>query len=392
MSRRVVLIVLDSLGVGAAPDSCAYGDEGCNTLAHIARAVEGLDIPHLQSLGLANIVPLFGVEPVARPRASLGRMQEQSPGKDTTTGHWELMGVVLPRPFPTYPQGFPPELIRQFEQRIGRPTLGNIVASGTVIIEELGPEHMETGFPIVYTSADSVFQIAAHEQIIPLEELYSYCRIAREMLQGEHAVGRVIARPFVGQPGQFVRTAHRHDFSLAPPPTWLDAICAQGLEVIGVGKIYDIFAGQGISRSYATSGNKEGMERILQLLNTASPGVIFANLVDFDQLYGHRNDAVGYARALEEFDAYLPRLIDNLGEEDIFIITADHGCDPTAPGTDHTREYVPLLVSGTLVRSGVDLGTRATFADVGASVADFLGVRGEGLAGKSFWKDIRREE
>ncbi len=388
MDRRVILIILDSVGVGSAPDSHCFGDQGCNTLAHTADAVGGLNLPNLGRLGLGNIIPIQGVAPVSQPLAAYGRMQEKSPGKDTTTGHWEMMGLVLEQGFPTYPHGFPVEVIAEFERLIGRKTLGNKVASGTVIIEELGREHLQTGYPIVYTSADSVFQIAAHEEIIPLDLLYQMCQTAREMLTGEHAVGRVIARPFVGEPGSFTRTAHRHDYSLEPPEHILDHLIADGCRVVGIGKIKDIFAGRGVTDSSPTSGNQEGVDKILIALQDGSRGLIFANLVDFDQLYGHRNDPAGYAQALEDFDRRLSEIIGVMSQEDLLIITADHGCDPTTPGTDHTREYVPLLVYGADIRPA-DLGTRSTFADVGQSVADHLGVATKNMAGKSFLPELR---
>lgn len=388
MSRRVILIVLDSVGVGETPDSHLFCDQGCNTLKHTAEAVGGLNVPSLQKLGLGNIAGISGVPPASEPKAAYGKMQEKSAGKDTTTGHWEIMGLVMERPFPTYPQGFPRELIEEFERRIGSKTLGNKPASGTVIIEEMGREHMETGYPIVYTSADSVFQIAAHEEVIPLEQLYQMCKTARELLTGEHAVGRVIARPFIGEPGSFKRTANRHDYSLEPPDNILDHLVAHGFEVIGVGKIADIFAGKGITQTLPTTGNQDGVDKLLAVLDQDFTGLVFANLVDFDMLYGHRNDPQGYARALEEFDARLPEILSKLREEDLLIITADHGCDPCHPGTDHTREYVPLLVYGAVIKP-VDLGVRSTFADVGQSVADYLGVPASHLAGKSFLPETR---
>lgn len=376
MKRRVMLIVLDGVGIGALPDAHLFGDEGSNTLGNVARQV-GLNLPHLQRLGLGNIAPLEGIDPVAAPLAAYGKMAERSPGKDTTTGHWEMAGIILTKPFPVYPNGFPPEIIAEFEKRIGRQVLGNKPASGTVIIEELGAEHLATGKPIVYTSADSVFQIAAHEEVIPLEELYWMCRVAREILQGEHAVGRVIARPFIGRPGSFQRTANRHDFSLAPPsPTMLELVEAKGLEVVGVGKISDIYAGRGITRSLPTKSNMEGVDRTLKAWESLSAGLVFTNLVDYDMKFGHRNNAEGFAAALEEFDRRLPELMGVLEEDDLLIITADHGNDPTTPSTDHSREYVPLLIYGPQVKGGVYLGVRPTFADVGATVVDYLGAGG----------------
>ena len=384
MGKRAIVIVLDSMGVGECADSCLYCDQGSNTLANTAKAVGGLNLPHMQTIGLGNILDIMGVAAVTNPVGAYGKMQEKSPGKDTTTGHWELMGLELTQAFPTYPEGFPPELIAQFEQQIGRKTIGNVVASGTEIIKELGPQHMRTGCPIVYTSADSVFQIAAHEEIIPLETLYHYCRVARELLQKEHAVGRVIARPFIGQPGNFVRTANRHDFSKEPDITLLDKVKESGQAVIGIGKIKDIFAGRGVTESHSTVNNQDGIDKILQGLKKDFTGLLFANLVDFDQLYGHRNDPHGYARALEEFDQRLPEITNLLGPQDLFIITADHGCDPTTVSTDHSREYVPLLVYGMELQRGVDLGCRETFADVAATIAEHLGIA-YNLAGKSFY-------
>ncbi|WP_461368245.1 phosphopentomutase [Candidatus Darwinibacter acetoxidans] len=386
--KRLIMIVLDSVGVGELPDAHLYGDEGSNTLGHVAEAVGGLNLPHLQRLGLGNITPVRGVPPTEEPQAAWGKMAELSKGKDTTTGHWEIAGLILNRPFPTYPSGFPREIIDEFERRIGRKTLGNYPASGTVIIDELGAEHLETGFPIVYTSADSVFQIAAHEEIVPLEQLYHWCRIARELLTGEHAAARVIARPFLGQPGSFQRTANRQDFSVAPfEPTVLDALTQGGIPVYGVGKISDIFAGQGITESVPSKSNQEGVDRVLDLLSTKQEEcLIFANLVDFDMLWGHRNDAQGYARGLEEFDARLPEILSKLQAEDLLLILADHGCDPTTPSTDHSREYVPLLVTGQAVQP-VHLGVRSTFADVAKTAAHYFAIHYE-TVGKSFLPEI----
>ncbi len=385
--RRVTIVVLDSVGIGALPDAERYGDAGSDTLGHLAAAVGGLHLPHLARFGLGNIAPLAGVAPSPQPLAAFGRMAEKSAGKDTTTGHWEMCGIVLDKPFPTYPDGFPPEVIEPFCRAIGRRVLGNKVASGTEIIVELGAEHVRTGWPIVYTSADSVFQIAAHEEIIPLPELYRICQAARHILQGEHAVGRVIARPFTGAPGQFRRTANRHDFSLPPPgATLLDLVAAAGKDVWAVGKISDVFAGRSVARSQPTRDNMEGIDCTLAFLRQpreGGPALIFANLVDFDMLWGHRNDPAGYAQGLAAFDARLPELAAAVGEDDMFIITADHGCDPTTPGTDHTREYVPLLVYSPGGQAGVDLGTRSTFADLGATVAEALGVANPG-PGRSF--------
>ncbi len=386
--RRVLLIVLDSVGIGALPDAGEYGDAGANTLLHVARGVGGLNVPNLQNLGLGNILPVPGVDASDRPRAAFGKMQEKSAGKDTTTGHWEMAGVVLTQPFPTYPDGFPQEIIGPFEEKIGRKVLGNKMASGTEIIEELGKEHMETGCPIVYTSADSVFQIAAHEEVIPVEELYRMCRVARELLTGEHGVGRVIARPFAGEPGSFQRTARRHDFSLEPPEkTVLELVTEAGKDVMAVGKIKDIFAGRGITASLASSSNREGMERIKEFLAADRPGLVFANLVDFDMLYGHRNNVEGYARALAEFDERLPEIMALLAGEDVLVITADHGTDPGFPGTDHTREHVPVLVTGERIRPGVDIGVRESFSDLGATIAEMLGCD-RPKHGKSFAREV----
>ncbi|MBP7331164.1 MAG: phosphopentomutase [Firmicutes bacterium] len=387
MINRVALFVLDSVGVGELPDAGDYGDSGSNTLGNISRAVGGLNMPNLGRLGLGNIIHIEGVPPADDPAASYGRMAEKSAGKDTTTGHWEMAGIIMEKPFPVYPAGFPAGLIKSYEEKIGRKALGNKAASGTAIIEELGAEHMATGFPIVYTSADSVFQVAAHEEIIPLEELYRICRIAREMLTGEHAVGRVIARPFTGEPGRFRRTVNRHDFSLKPTgPTLLDLLVENGVQVTAVGKIKDIFDGQGVTNSVLTRGNNEGMDKSLQLIKSDISGLVFTNLVDFDMLYGHRNNPRGYGDALEEFDRWFPQLLNALKEDDVLIITADHGCDPTTYSTDHSREYVPLLIYGRQVLGGVNLGVRETFADIAATVAEIFGLQFE--VGKSFWKQV----
>lgn len=372
--KRVVLIVLDGVGAGEAPDAAAYGDVGSNSLANTAAAVGGLDLPNLGKLGLGNIIDIQGVPPVPNPAGMFGKMRERSQGKDTTTGHWEIAGVILDRPFPTYPQGFPPDVIAAFRERTGRGVLCNKPASGTVVIEEFGEDHLASGDLIVYTSADSVFQIAAHVDVVSEEELYDICRVARDLLQGEHGVSRVIARPFAGEPGSFVRTAGRRDFSLPPPnETMLDAATDAGLNVWAVGKIADIFAGRGITHSYPTGSNAEGIDRTLRLVREArGSGIIFTNLVETDAVYGHRNDPQGYAAALTEFDAALPNLLQMLLPSDLLIMTADHGVDPTTEGTDHTREYVPLLVYGGPAVPGTALGVRQTFADVGASVRAYL--------------------
>lgn len=379
-SPRVLVIVLDSCGVGALPDAARYGDEGAATLPHTAAACGGLALPSMGRLGLGRITAIPGVPPAPWPAGAFGKMAERSPGKDSTTGHWELMGIVLDRPFPTYPQGFPPEVIEPFEARIGYRVLGNRPASGTEIIKELGEEHLRTGRPIVYTSADSVFQIAAHEARTPVDELYRYCGIAREILTGPHAVGRVIARPFVGEPGTFVRTDRRRDFSLLPPaPTVLDRIHGAGLPVVAIGKIHDLFAGRGITEPVHTHDDLEGMQATLRAMDTTPAGLIFTNLVDLDTLFGHRNNPQGYGRDLEQIDAEMAKVVARMGTNDLLMITADHGNDPTSPSTDHSREYVPLLVAGARIRGGVDLGIRQTFADVGATVAQALGVEPPGV-------------
>ncbi len=383
-AKRVALIVLDSVGCGDAPDAEQYGDRGANTLGNIAKAVGGLSLPHLGALGLGNVTSIDGVAPTARADGAYGRLTEVSAGKDTTTGHWELAGVVLERPFPVYPDGFPADLMASFEQRIGRATLGNYPSSGTEIIDRLGPEHLSSGKPIIYTSADSVFQIAAHEQVIPIDDLYAMCETARELLAGEHAVGRVIARPFLGEPGSFNRTERRKDFSLEPTAdTIMDVLKAAGREVMAVGKIEDIFAYRGLTQSNHTGNNMAGVDATIQFLESRNEGLIFTNLVDFDSLYGHRNDPKGYAAALEAFDRRLPELLASLRDDDILIITADHGNDPTYPGTDHSRERVPVLVRGPGVPAGASLGTRTSFADVAATVGDLLAVQWNG-PGASF--------
>ncbi|MGI6678807.1 MAG: phosphopentomutase [Dehalobacterium sp.] len=392
MGKRVILIVLDSAGIGALPDAHIYGDEGSDTLGNLARQVGGLNLPQLGRLGLGNIHTVLGVPPVSNPEAAFGRMAEKSPGKDTTTGHWEMSGIILDQAFPTYPMGFPSAVINRFEQAIGRKVLGNKVASGTEIIKELGDQHLKTGYPIVYTSADSVFQIAAHEKIIPLESLYEMCTIAREILTGEHAVGRVIARPFDGHSGAFYRTAGRHDYSLLPSDkTMLDLIKDSGQEVIGVGKIRDIFAGQGLTKTIKATNNQEGIEATLEAMEQLNLGLVFTNLVDFDMLFGHRNDTEGYAQALEEFDREVPRFLDRLRDADLLIITADHGTDPTTGSTDHSREYVPLLIYGKNVPRGTNLGTRETFADLGATIVDYLDA-GKLQHGKSMFPEWSKQD
>lgn len=385
---RAIVVVLDSVGVGELPDAAEYGDQGSNTLGNIARRVP-LQIPTLRSLGLSRIVEVPGGEPVVAPAAAFGRMAEHSPGKDSVTGHWELMGLAVEHAFPVFPDGFPEETIREFERRIGRKTLGNTVASGTVIIEELGPEHVRTGCPIVYTSADSVFQIAAHEDVIPVPELYRQCEIAYDMLVKGIGLGRIIARPFVGTPGAFRRTSNRHDFAIPPAgETLLDLLKASGIPVHAIGKIEDLFAGQGVTRSVHTASDDEGMDQVERALADTPRGLIFVNLVDFDTVYGHRNNVEGYALNLERFDARLSELLPRLQPDDLLILTADHGNDPTTASTDHSREYVPVVAYGPHVRAGVNLGTRPTFADLGQTLAAVFGV-GPLAHGTSFLNDIR---
>jgi len=370
---------MDGVGVGELPDAADFGDEGSSTLGNLAESVGGLHLPCLEQLGLGNIVPLAGVPPAANPKAAYGKMAMRSAGKDTTSGHWEMTGVILDKPFPTYPEGFPPEIIIPFEQKIGRKVLGNKVASGTEIIKELGDLHVQTGNPIVYTSADSVFQVAAHEEVIPVDELYRICSIARELLTGPHAVGRVIARPFLGKDGNYWRTPRRHDFSLSPPrPTLFDALSNKGYQVVAVGKVNDIFAGQGVTKSIPVAGNQEIFYAAKKAFQELERGLVFATLVDFDSLYGHRNDIKGFASALEAFDSWLPDLLANLEQGDLVVLTADHGCDPTTPSTDHSREYVPLLITGPGVKT-ISLGVRSTMADLGATLAKLFAVeQGDG--------------
>ncbi len=383
---RIIWIVLDSVGVGAMPDAAAYGDVGSDTLGNIAR-VRGLDVPNLCRLGLGNLKPIPQLPQAAAPEGDYGRCTLASPGKDTTTGHWEMAGIHLAKPFPVYPHGFPREVIGEFEDRIGRSVLGNKAASGTEIIAELGEEHMESGSPIVYTSADSVFQIAAHEETIPLWELYRMCEIAREILHGPHEVGRVIARPFEGEPGAFRRTANRHDYAVPPPRGMLlDRLEERRIEVFAIGKIFDIFLGRGITDHVKTKDNADGMAKTLDAIKDRKNGLIFVNLVDFDQQYGHRNDVEGYGNALEEFDRWLPEFERALGPGDLAILTADHGCDPTTPSTDHSREYTPLIAFGPRARRGVDLGLRSTLSDMGQTVARNFGTSIE--KGTSFLESI----
>lgn len=383
MGRRVFLVVLDSVGIGALPDAELYGDEGSNTLASAAKS-KGFSMPHMEKLGLFHIEGVKHLKTGdGQPAGAFGRAKEASKGKDTTIGHWEIAGLISEHPLPTFPGGFPQELMIAFSERTGRKVLCNKPYSGTDVIRDYGREHMETGALIVYTSADSVFQIAAHEAVVPVEELYRYCEIARELCQGIYGVGRVIARPFAGE-YPFVRTSGRHDYSLVPPErTMLNILADNGYDVIGVGKINDIFAGSGITEFVRTAGNEDGIERMLAYADKDFNGLCFVNLVDFDSKYGHRNDVEGYGAALSYFDAKLPQLLEKLREDDLLIITADHGCDPATPSTDHSREYVPLVVTGPGVRPGVDLGTRECFADTGATVLDWFGIFG-GIAGTSY--------
>ncbi|WP_346928313.1 phosphopentomutase [Clostridium sp.] len=388
MDRKVVLVVLDSVGIGELPDAELYGDKGSNTLGNIAKHVKGFSIPNLEALGIGSIEGVENLIKCENPEGIYGRCSELSKGKDTITGHWEMAGVILETPLQTYPNGFPKEIMDEFEAKIGRKTLGNVVASGTAIIEELGEEHIRTGYPIIYTSADSVFQIAANEDVISLEELYKMCQIAREMLVGDKMVGRVIARPFKGmKKGEFVRTANRHDYALEPfNKTALEYVSEAGLPMAAVGKIKDIFTGKGVTESVSIKDNMDGVDKTLQMMKSHSKGFIFTNLVDFDMKFGHRNDAEGYAKALEEFDDRLPEIKEALGDDDVLIITADHGCDPTTEGTDHSREYVPVIIYGRNLKEDINLGTRDGFCDIGKTVLDLLGIDND-LVGKSF-KDL----
>lgn len=387
MGRRVFLIVLDSAGVGYEPDADQFGDVGSDTFGTCVRS-GNLHLPNMEKLGLFQIEGTSFEKP-GRPRLGCcGKLREQSAGKDTTMGHWEIAGLISPNPMPTYPDGFPAEIIDEFSRRTGRGVICNRAGSGTEVIKEYGEEQIRTGKWIVYTSADSVFQIAAHEQVIPLEELYAGCRTAREILRGEHGVGRVIARPYVGEAPDFTRTVNRHDFSLEPPgETILDALKAAGKEVIGVGKIHDIFAGRGLTRTFPNEGNERNMDVTLKLMDEDFEGLCFVNLVDFDMIYGHRNDIAGYTEALNRFDLRLTEVFEKLRDEDILMITADHGCDPGYPGTDHTREYVPLLCCGKELKAGVNLGTRHSYADIAASVGEIFGISQFG-DGESFWNLI----
>lgn len=386
--RRIVLIVLDSVGVGELPDAADFGDEKSNTISNISKVVGGLNIPNLKRMGIGNITDILGAERISSPIASYGKCNERSIGKDTVTGHWEMAGVIIETPLQTYPNGFSKEIMSEFEQKIGRSTIGNVVASGTEIIKELGDTHVKTGFPIIYTSADSVFQIAAHEKVIPLEKLYEMCQTARDMLVGDKIVGRVIARPFIGEKGNYTRTSNRKDYALDPfGKTMLDYIKEDGQNVMAVGKIEDIFNKKGITEAIHIKNNMDGVDKTLEFMKTDKKGIIFTNLVDFDMLYGHRNDVKGYASAIEKFDTRVPEILELLGEDDILIITADHGCDPTTASTDHSREYIPLLVYLRNNKIGTNLGTRSSFTDIGKTVLEILKIKNN-LPGVSFYNQI----
>lgn len=393
MVNRVVLVVLDSVGIGELPDADIYGDKGSDTLGNIGKVVGEFKLPNMEAIGLGNIDNgSHGIKACNNPMGCFGKCMEKSSGKDTTTGHWEIAGVILDKAFPTYPKGFPREVMDEFENRINCKTLANSVASGTAIIEELGDLHVKTGFPIIYTSADSVFQIAAHEDIISIDKLYEMCTIAREILVDAHAVGRVIARPFNGVSGHYKRTSNRRDFSLKPlGKTMLNYVSDKGMEVCAVGKIEDIYAGEGITKAVHIKNNMEGVNKTIDYMKESSTGLIFTNLVDFDMLFGHRNDVLGYANALREFDDALPLIIENLKADDILIISADHGCDPTTPSTDHSREHIPLLCYGRGLKCNIDLGIRKSFADIGKTILEILNIKND-LPGISFANDILKLE
>ncbi len=389
--KRAFLIVLDSVGIGAMPDAAEYGDEGSNTLQSVSSS-SAFKMEHMRQLGLFNIDGVCIGDNCPLPQGAFARMTEQSKGKDTTIGHWEIAGIISEQSLPTYPDGFPEDVLKVFSEKTGRGVLCNKPYSGTDVINDYGEQHMKTGDLIVYTSADSVFQIAAHEEIVPVAELYRYCKIAREILTGKHGVGRVIARPFIGEAGNFTRTANRHDYSLEPPKdTMLDLLKEAGKEVLGVGKIYDIFAGKGITEYVRTKNNADGIDKMLEYMERDFEGLCFVNLVDYDMLYGHRNDVDGYAKALTYFDERLPEILEKMREEDILFITADHGCDPAADSTDHSREYTPLVMYGKPVRAGVDYGTLTTFADIGATILDYFGVdkkiKGNSILDNGGWVD-----
>ncbi len=397
--QRIILIVLDGMGIGELPDAEEYGDKGSNTLKNMAETVGGLNLPNLESLGLGFLGEFTGIGRPEQIKGCYGKMAEASKAKDTTSGHWEMMGVIVDKPFPTYPHGFPKEVIDAFEKAIGRKVIGNKPASGTEIIIELGPEHVQTGYPIVYTSADSVFQIAAHEEIIPVEELYGMCEIARDILKYPHNIGRVIARPFIGKEGAFTRTPERRDYSIPPfKKTVLEYLAEDGMDVISIGKVKDIFAGKGFTKAVSVSGNNDAISKAIMSFNALKKGLVWVTLVDFDTLYGHRNDPHGFAKALEDFDKRLFEIFNIISQDDLLIITADHGCDPTTPSTDHSREYVPLLIYGPAVKNGINLGLRKSFSDIGAAILDAFGIHPvrydiisrdkESIEGKSFWGEI----
>ena len=388
MINRAILIVLDSVGIGELPDAHKYNDVGSNTIGNISSKCNGINLKNLSKLGLGNIEGIKGVEKELEPKGAFGKCAEASNGKDTITGHWEIGGVILEKPLNTYPNGFPERIINEFENKIGRKIIGNKVASGTEILDELGEQHIKTGCPVIYTSADSVFQIAAHEDVISVDELYRFCEIARNMLVGDDTVGRVIARPFVGEVGNFKRTSRRHDYALEPfSKTFLEYIKDSGMEVNAVGKISDIYCGKGITSSVHTTGNEDGINKTIDLIKNESKGLIFTNLVDFDMLYGHRNDAEGYKKALEYFDMRLPEIIENINDDDVLIITADHGCDPTTASTDHSREYIPLVIYGKEIKENINLGIRNSFCDIGKTVLDLLNIDNE-LNGISFKDEL----
>ncbi|KZL94237.1 phosphopentomutase [Clostridium magnum] len=388
MKRRIILIVLDSVGIGELPDAKDYGDVGSDTLGNISRAVGGIRLPNMENIGLGNITGIKNIVDVEQPTGAFGKCAELSIGKDTVTGHWEIAGSVLRKPLNTYPNGFPEDIIKEFENKIGRKIIGNKVASGTEIIKELGEEHIKTGYPIVYTSADSVFQIAAHEEIIPLEKLYKMCSIAREMFIGEKAIGRIIARPFIGKVGEFTRTPNRKDFALDPfDKTMLDYMKEKGLDVIAVGKIEDIYNKRGITEAVHIKNNMDGVDKTLEFMKKDNRGIIFTNLVEFDMLYGHRNDVQGYAQALMDFDNRMPEIISFMRDEDILILTADHGCDPTTVSTDHSREYIPVLIYGKRIKSGINIGIRKSYSDIGKTILHLLNVEND-LYGESFANKI----
>ncbi|WP_334292077.1 phosphopentomutase [Defluviitalea phaphyphila] len=389
--KRIIWIILDSVGMGEMPDADKFGDVGSNTIANVSKKVGGLNIPNLVQLGLGNIEGMKEIEKIDNPLGCYGRFAEMSNGKDTVTGHWEMAGIYSKKPFPTYPNGFPKEIIDAFEKAIGTKILGNKPASGTVILDELGEEHIKTGYPIVYTSADSVFQIAAHEEIIPIERLYEICSIARKILTGDHAVARVIARPFIGKKaGEFTRTPNRRDYAIKPPhDTILDKVKAKGLDVIAVGKIEDIFSGRGITEAIHTTDNMDGVDKTIEYMKQNNEGIIFTNLVDFDMKWGHRNNYRAYAKGLEDFDKRLLEILNTMKDTDVLMINADHGCDPTTPSTDHSREYVPFIAYGKGLKQNIDLKTRKSFADIGQTIGEILGTE-KIKHGISFAKDILR--